>query len=103
YLTPAVPTRQYTLLCTKGEHAIYGMQGFAPGKGGTATTPTTATKVTTTTPTTTSNVNASEAEFKIGLSGDVQVVKKYKTVKHRVRVKVRVKGKITFKWVDKPK
>ena len=100
---PAGTTGQYNFLCTIGEHAIYGMQGFLYVKGGTATTPTTTTRVTTTTPTTTSNVNASEAEFKIGLSGDVQVVKKYKTVKHRVRVKVRVKGKITFKWVVKTK
>jgi len=101
---PAGTTGQYNFLCTIGEHAIYGMQGFVYVKGGTATTPTTTTRVTTTTPPPpTFNASVSESEFKIALAGDVKVVKKYKTVKHRVRVKVRVKGKITFKWVVKTK
>ncbi|HEX9598776.1 MAG TPA: plastocyanin/azurin family copper-binding protein [Gaiellaceae bacterium] len=89
---------QFNFLCTIGEHAIYGMQGFVYVTGGTTTTTTRAT-TTTTTPPPTFNTNASESEFKIGLSGDVKVVKKYKTVKHRVRVKV--KGK--YKWVVKTK
>jgi uncharacterized cupredoxin-like copper-binding protein len=92
---------QFNFLCTIGEHAIYGMQGFVYVKGGTTTTTTRPT--TTTTPPPTFNASVSESEFKIALSGDVKVVKKYKTVKHRVRVKVRVKGKITFKWVVKTK
>jgi len=92
---------QFNFLCTIGEHAIYGMQGFVYVTGGTTTTTTRGT--TTTTPPPTFNASASESEFKIALSGDVKVVKKYKTVKYRVRVKVRGKTKVTYKWVVKTK
>lgn len=86
---------QYNFLCTLGEHAIYGMQGFfyVTGTTTTATTRTTTTTTTTTTPRKTT-VGASETEFKIKLSG-VKTVKKYKTVRRRV--------KINGKWVIRPK
>jgi uncharacterized cupredoxin-like copper-binding protein len=75
---------QYPYLCTIGEHAIYGMQGYLTVTGGTTTstttTSTTTTAATTTTPAPTT-VPVSEKEFKISLPSTSKKVAYYKWVK----------------------
>jgi uncharacterized cupredoxin-like copper-binding protein len=76
---------QYPYLCTIGEHAVYGMQGYLTVTGGTTTSTTTTSTTTTTTATTAppppTTVPVSEKEFKISLPSTSKKVAYYKWVK----------------------
>jgi uncharacterized cupredoxin-like copper-binding protein len=98
--------KDYPYLCNVGEHAIHGMQGLFHVTGTSVTTTSTTTKATTTTttpPPPTTNVAVAAKEFHFTLKGTTnKVVKTYKNVKVKYRLKkngkyVKVNGKYVWR------